>query len=525
MSKEEKVKDEKILEKESEVSLSISKVKIPPVSLQEQLKLKEKALKTWKMISAIALVLTVVLAYFQSYDLVKESFFPPEPSATKNDVENIADDRYVAQRGLENQAENSLRLMEVVQSGYVRKAIELVNIGNQEQAISVFEKGYAKEKGIKISREDSWEIIVKKAELISPSLGLKAYQGSIKGKDLDIAERLTYTDKLKSAGIFGDALQQANQAINLSDKANDPANYFDARVAKAHVLYELGDFKEASKIYRYIEQEMYSYSGETSFTNLYSGALNGLGLILHLEGSFEQAIEKFELAAQLSREARNWKGLASVHSNMARSARRTNDNVLTEAAYNSSIALSLFTGQQNTLLNSVSHLTSYYNVKGYKELGLQTGLYGVQEARRLGIKHLESQFLQDLVVSYGIFRKESVPDWIERLQKLNEDDPTERTYRNLQVAKAYVLYHDNLYVEARTAFEKLPDLDHSKAFNDAWKINMLVKLDLLIGDQAMACSRMTEFDVIVKEMQSAGGLDISYSFKDATQFRNSNQCQ
>ena len=175
-----------------------------------QITATEVVKKIWTHFAAFGLgVIAVFLAYKDVSTFIYKKFNPEEPTARVSDVERIADDRYIAGRGGENQINNSLRLMQSLPDGYKRTALELVNIGEFDNAIAEYREGLKKDNKEVISDQDIWSDLKKIAASISPKLELACTEGSIRGRKIKPNERVSYSIELKNVNRYSDALLQA----------------------------------------------------------------------------------------------------------------------------------------------------------------------------------------------------------------------------------------------------------------------------------------------------------------------------
>ena len=264
---------------------------VAQLSLQKQLQLKERALKSWKAISALSVILAVILAYIQSFDFLHRTFFPPPPPATESDLEKIVDERYIAGRGGENQINNSLRLMATLPKGYKQTALELINTEKFDEALTEYREGFKNETEENITDQEIWNDLKSIAATVSPKLELACIEGSIRNRKISPSERITYSSALKSVGRHNDALQQATVALNEINKSSNFELFHRALSTQNNALFELGRHEEALQGYNFAFSELNNRLDNNANKRSYASAISGLGLIAHKNGDYSLALK------------------------------------------------------------------------------------------------------------------------------------------------------------------------------------------------------------------------------------------
>ena len=491
-----------------------------------RLTLKQRVAKVWMLFAGFALGgLAVLLVYVDGLSRGRDFFWPPEPVATYSDVVTILDERYVARRGSENQAENSLRLMNTLPNGFKRIALELVNTGDYDDALAEYREGYKLEVGEDIVDKDIWKDLKKIAATISPGLELACHEGSMRGRSIGPSERITYSFELKKVGLFNESLLQAKRALAELDNDADFEVYHRGLSAYNHALFTTGRYDEALKGYETAYAELIDRQDSKANKRSLASAISGLGLMAHKRGDYEGSIDYISREAAIWRELGHFGNFANAMSNLGRSARLAGDFNLAENAYNTAITVSLINDEHETLFRSLGGLNVLYDMMNHDELGYKTALFGAREARRIGLVEQEAVFLKDLVLTKGrIETKETVSSWIKRMEELSEIDVSGRVLHQLTLSKAVYNFQQGNYPAARFGFEKLPAIESSSAYNEVWQLGWLISIDKQIGDLTILCQRLAQFDVAMLELTKHQSFDPN-TFSSAKKIREETNCK
>lgn len=493
--------------------------------------------KVWTHVAAFGLGLGVILAYMAFYKGIHNHFNPEAADARVSDVKQIIDERvdekYVADRGTENQVEISLRLMKSLPKGYKRSALELVNTKNFDDALDLYRQGFEEETGNKsITEQEIWRDLTNIAKTISPQYVLACTEGSIRNRSITPSERILYSFDLKSAGQHGKSLSQAKRALTDIDKASQFDLYYRAISAYSHALYENGMYDDALRLYQSAKSELVNRQDSRDNKLSLASALQGLSLMALKSGNFEEAIKYNTEETRIWLELGDYGNFANARSHLGLAALKAQDYDLAEVAFNTALAISLTSDNHNILLGSVQGLAAVYEDIGHENLSYRLARYGAREARRVGSVAKEATFITDLVryESLKILTKEGernskiVEAWMQRLQELSEVDPSVRSYRDLMTSKAYHAAALGNLQEARSRFEKIASIENLSPNDEAWRLGWLVMLDYYDGDVDSLCSRISEYDLIVTELSKDLNSKQRSRLSQVNSFRNKVTC-
>lgn len=321
---------------------------------------------------------------------------PPEPSLNKRDIKLLGNDRWLADRSTENQQELSIRLMDLMEGGYKRSTLELLNTSDPADALMKYKQGVKEERGVKLSDRIAWWEIQKIAKEISPKLRVIAFRNYFELGVKTSQDYLTFSNVLSEAEMHHESLMVDEQALNKLDSSTPAIERIKVETSYAHSLFDNNRYIEAYALYMKLVKESKNLPQSQERDNYIGMNLTGLGMISHAEGRYSEALQYYDQEIEIWKNSGFIPNLANAYANYGRSAKRIGDDGLALAAYNAAFSSATASEHHTVALRASSAQADLYRSANLSNLQKLFLLYGRKQAKKLGMKQAEAEFLSKL---------------------------------------------------------------------------------------------------------------------------------